>query len=263
MVGLAHALLLPPGLIFLLLALGFLCLFMLPRFGRWCLFLGILSLYLLSIAPVAEFFIGTLEDTPSLTDTVEVDGEQAIVVLGASRYYGAPEYGGGDAVGEYALMRLRYAQRLNEATDLPVLVSGGRPRGETRSEADLMNETLQQSFDSRARWLEESSPNTFVSAVCSQKLLEGEAIDTIFLVTHAVHMPRALYAFETVGMNVTPAPTGYLKDAFAHLETAKRWWPSLKALQISQSAVHEWLGLIYYNLFYARASTIMAVQDEC
>lgn len=263
MSSLAHGLLLPPGLNFLLLAIGFLFLFMLPRFGHWCLFFGILLLYLFSIAPVAEFLIRTLEDTPALVEPIEVKGEKAIVVLGADRYHRAPEYGDDDTAGEHALVRLRYARRLQDQTDLPILISGGRPRGEKHAEAELMAEVLQETFHGGARWLEEASADTFANAVCSRKILKAEAADTIFLITHAAHMPRALYSFEAVGLKVTPAPTGYVKDSFAYIDGAVRWWPSMDALRISRYALHEWLGLTYYNIIYSSANAIKAVQVQC
>ncbi len=48
------------------------------------------------------------------------------MVLGGGRYRDAPEYGN-DTVGEYTLVRLRYAAKLHRETGFPLLVTGGRP----------------------------------------------------------------------------------------------------------------------------------------
>lgn len=263
MADLARALLLPPGINFILLALGFLLLPLARKLAGWLIGFGIALLYLLSIAPVAGFLIGMVETTPALSDPVTANDEGAIVVLGAGRYDSAPEYGNRNTAGQLALMRLRYAERLREQTGLPILVSGGSPRGERQSEAELMERTLQDAFEGLARWTEQKSRNTFENAICSQFILDGQAIDKAFLVTHAAHMPRAVYAFKKTGLKVTPAPTGYLRNSFKHADAIETWLPNMGALQLSRTALHEWLGLIYYKMVYGGTESATGVQARC
>ena len=263
MADLARALLLPPGIILVILALGFILLPVARKLAGWLILLGILTLYLLSIAPVGSYLIGTIETTPALSEPVEAEDEGAIVVLGAGRYYSAPEFGGKDTTSHFALMRLRYAERLREQTGLPILATGGRPHGELLSEAELMAQTVKRDFDGIVKWTEEKSKNTFENAICSQFILDGQAIDKVFLVTHAAHMPRALYAFRKAGLKVTPAPTGYLRDTFRYANPAETWLPSMAALQLSRTALHEWLGLIYYRTVYGATDSARGVQAQC
>lgn len=263
MIDFMRALLLPPGINLTLLVLGFILLPVARRLAIWLVLLGILSLYLLSIAPVANFLISRMESVPALEDPVQADAEKAIVVLGAGRYYDAPEYADKDTSGHLALMRLRYAAHIQKQTGLPILAAGGRPNGESASEAELMDRTLKSSFNSLARWTEQSSRNTFENAVCSEFVLDGQTIQQVFLVTHAAHMPRARYVFEKTGLQVTPAPTGFLKDSFKKLNATQIWLPSMEALQISRTALHEWLGLLYYKMIYKDSDSAAAVKASC
>jgi len=194
---------------------------------------------------------------------VEANGEGAIVVLGAGRYNNAPEYGNTDTAGHLAMMRLRYAERLREQTGLPILTSGGRPRGELKAEAELMHDTLKSAFEGLARWTESKSRNTLENAVCSQFILEGQGIDHVFLVTHATHMPRSVYAFRKAGLTVTPAPTGFLRDTFGNATVWETWLPNMEALQLSRTALHEWLGLLYYKMVYGGTESSKGVQVSC
>jgi len=263
MADLAQALLLPPGINLVALALGFILLPVARKLAGWLVLLGIVSLYLLAMAPVATWLIGTVETASALSEPVEAGDEGAIVVLGAGRYYSAPEFGARDTTNHMALMRLRYAERLREQTQLPILATGGRPHGEPLSEAELMKRTVKEDFDGIVKWTEQKSRNTFENAVCSKFILDGQAIDSIFLVTHAAHMSRALYAFRKAGLRVTPAPTGYLKDTFRYANVVETWLPSMTALQLSRTALHEWLGLIYYRMVYGATNSAKSISAQC
>lgn len=263
MTDLLQMLLLPPGINLVLLGLGLLLLPMARKPASWLLLLGTVTLYLLSIAPVARVLVVAVEYTPALGVPVEKHGEGAIVVLGAGRYNSAPEYGGKDTVGHHALMRLRYAEFLREQTGLPILTTGGRPDGDRYSEAELMSQSLKEDFEGLARWREQKSRNTFENAICTESILSGQSIGKIFLVTHAVHMPRAIYAFEKTGLKVTPAPIGYLQDTFKNANVFQKWLPSVEALQISRTALHEWLGLLYYETIYGKEGSAIGISTDC
>ena len=68
-----------------------------------------------------------------------------------------------------------------------------------------------------------------------------DRITHIALVTHAWHMPRSLRQFEAAGLQVTPAPMGYIRSDSAPL---LQWLPSGKGLRDSGWIIREWLGLL-------------------
>lgn len=241
-------LVLPPGLPLLLALIG---LGLTLRWRRTGLVLAagaVFSLYLLSLVPVSKALLVDLETAPPLPESVKASGYGAIVVLGAGRYPDAPEYSG-DTVSAAGLERLRYAARLRRETGLPLLVSGGSVYGGRIPEAVLMNRVLQQDLGGGAAWLETASTNTMENAEYSARLLQKQHISRIYLVTHAVHMRRALWAFERQGLNVTPAPT--VHGRYRLNEVPVPWFiPTLQALTWSRLALYEELGMLWYDLRY-------------
>ncbi|HEB77671.1 MAG TPA: YdcF family protein, partial [Methylothermaceae bacterium] len=189
-------------------------------------------------------------DIPPPVDPDTAAQGQAIVILGATRYSRAPEYGMRDNLAGLGLERVRYGAWLQKKTGLPILVSGRgyRAPGE-RSEAQIMRDILENEFGARVTWLEQRSRNTFENGLYSAAILHQSGIDRILLVTHAYHMPRAQAVFEAMGLQVTPAPTIYFntyEDEFGFLD----WLPENRALHRNRLLLHEIVGLIWYRLVY-------------
>lgn len=72
-----------------------------------------------------------------------------------------------------------------------------------------------------------------------------EVGDTPFrLVTSAAHMPRAMAIFQHLGLSPDAAPTD-------HLVRKSRWWRlTANNLLISQKAIHEYVGMLWFKLKY-------------
>jgi uncharacterized SAM-binding protein YcdF (DUF218 family) len=241
------AFLLPPGLCLLPAVLA-LFVHRNRRVVVVLLSIGIALLYGLSTPWVARALAGTLEHLhpPLPADATLVEEADAIVVLGCDRYANAPEYGG-DEVSACTLMRLRYAAELHDRSGLPLLLSGGRPMGEPESEAMLMARVLRDRFGAVPRWLEERSRNTGENAANTAALLRQENMRRVVLVTHALHMPRAVRSFRRHGLTPLPAPTHF----YSAPDRRPRWFsllPSSGALQASSIACYELLGLAWYAI---------------
>ena len=239
--ALIKSLVLPPGLFILLLVLAFL----LRRISL--IVIALIALYFLSTPYVARLLIDELETYPVLTDD-QIDKERAdaIVVLGGGRYTGAPEYGG-DTVGGYTLVRLRYAAYLHHKTDLPIIASGGSPyQEEAVSEAVLAKHVLENEFQTGKVMTEGKSPNTRKNALYTAKLLKRKGIESIYLVTHAIHMPRALDEFKRAGIEAIPAPTRFIGSDLNLTPTYRQWLPT--RLNDTTTALKEHIGRMWYSL---------------
>ena len=181
--------LIPPGVIFIIIIAGIL---MLRRFYQLGLVLslgGFVLLLVLCLPITSRFTLYVLESIPPLSSLdITNPSARAIVILGAGRYSNAPEYHR-DTVSSVTLERLRYGVYLQKLTKQPILVSGGSPYGEASSEAKLMQQTLRDAFKVQPKWLEKLSHNTWENALYTQRILSVEGINTIFLLTHAWHMP--------------------------------------------------------------------------
>ncbi len=168
---------------------------------------------------------------------------QAIVILGADVSHGAGTRPFG--VGPLTLERLAAGSTLYQRTHLPILVSGGKPYpGADPSLAGRMASVLRQEFHIPVTWEETSSDSTWQNAALSAPILAGRGIRSIYLVTHAWHMRRAIFCFRRFGLLVTAAPVR--RDRFSF--DASEFVPSISGWEDSYFAFHEWIGLAWYHL---------------
>ncbi len=224
-----------------------------------------ISLYLLSIEPVSELLLRPLEEAhPPLslgsahsrhTDAIDTSGAgqnimsaDAIVVLGGGTVSRSPEEGGAAAPGVETLKRLSFAYRLHRITGLPIITTGGTPlsartdRAHQISAGSAMGRYLiALGAEPQAIRTEESSRNTFENAtLVSEKYAPGKVV----LVTSAYHIPRSVWVFEHIGLQVLPAPTDYKIDKDGY--NVWSFFPTIGALHDSYRALHEYVGILYY-----------------
>lgn len=237
---------LPPGVIFLFFALGLLLLNRAPKASHIILWSTLVTGYLLSTPLVASFLNHSLAFHPALksADLSHYDAS-AIVILSSERYRKAPEYGD-DTLGNNSLLRVRYGAYLHRQTSLPIIVSGGIVYGNKgKSLAQVMADSLNNDFNINEIIREERSKTTEENAHYTKVLLDQLGIETVFLVTNSIHMPRAVASFEREGITVIPAPTIFIKNE-------RPWYtltiPTANDLHNSRQALHEWLGLIWYRI---------------
>jgi uncharacterized SAM-binding protein YcdF (DUF218 family) len=237
------AFLVPPLNFLLLGVIGLLCIRSRPSLAKFLISLSLVSQYLFS-APWFTLNLLKLIEPPPLTKLESSNRAQAIVVLGAGTYLRAPDYGG-DTVNRLGLEHVRYAARLYRATQKPILVSGGKPQGSQLSEAAQMTAVLVDDFKVPVKWEEAISNTTYENAKFSHEILKSAGINRIYLVTHAWHMRRAVFAFESAGFSVIPAPTGF---ASMPLDPLERYLPSAQGLFASCIFMHEVLGWLWYQI---------------
>jgi uncharacterized SAM-binding protein YcdF (DUF218 family) len=239
-------LLLPPGGLILLGLFGLALVRSHLKAGLSVASFALLSLLALSTPIVSRNLLKTLEDP--YADPIRERNAEAIVVLGGGTYPSAPEYGS-PVVGAATLERVRYAAHLQRRTGKPILVTGGDPGGYSASEGEQMKSALRE-LGANVKWVESASANTYENARLSRKILKQSGIDSVFLVTHAWHMPRAKMAFQKAGLRVVPAPTAYRVSPPRF--TALDYVPGAEALEDSWHFFHEVAGIAWYRLKFAR-----------
>ncbi len=235
--------LLPPMSLVILLAIGLLLFRRLPRLAMSLILLATLALFALSTPWVSGVLLKSLEiSTPITPDQLKT--ADAIVVLGGGRLLGAAEYGG-DTLNNISLARLRYAAILHRASGLPILASGGMASSGTLAESRIMQDILQSEYGLSARWIEDASTTTRENAQNVAPLLRQAGVHRIVLVTHAWHLRRAVPLFQAQGLSVIPAGTQF---SSTNLNSIFDLAPTPAGLRDSTFALHEWLGILWYNL---------------
>jgi uncharacterized SAM-binding protein YcdF (DUF218 family) len=244
---LVRVLLMPPMSLIVLIVAGHALRRRWPRCGRALSRLGLAALLVLSTNAGSLLLVLPLERLTAPLADAGASGAQAIVVLAAGNVHAAPEYGGADIPDDIALLRLRYAARLQHATSLPLLVSGGNaePEKGIPPKASTMARALREDFRTPVAWTEERAADTTQNAVYSAAILKAAGVRRVLLVTHAMHMPRAAQAFAAAGLEVVPAPTMfYSRSTLSPL----MFVPSWSGMFRSYYATHEWIGLAWQRL---------------
>ena len=206
----------------------------------WLPWVALLFLYLLSVAPVASLLSRGLERYPAI-DLEQCGQADAIIVLGGGRPRYSPELPGFQPTA-ISLERIRYTAIIYRQCQVPILTSGGG----RRSEAITMAAVLKGDYGIDVAWQEKASLTTWENALYSRKMLDP-GLNRVILVTHAMHMPRAVLSFRRAGFEVLPAPTAF-KHEYVPWKRLSYWLPRVRHLQLSEAALHEYLGLVWYWL---------------
>lgn len=244
--------LLPPNNSFLLCLIGLLLWkYRWPVLGQTIVVTSVAFLWLMSTPFVAQQLLDRLQNKyqPLLPSQLKIDKDAAIVVLEGGLNTQTPEYGNVATVSEGTLTRIRYAAFLHAKTKAPILVSGNDPTHLSMNQADFMADSLKTYFNTPTQWKEASGYNTAQEGILSAAILKKDGVKKIYLVTHALHMPRSVYAFQNKGLEIIPAPTGY-RDIGRNLGKLSNYIPSVDALSASYAALHEYIGILWYSLYY-------------
>ncbi len=241
---------LPPALNLLLILLALLFLQRWKGLRNGVIGVSVLSLAIVCMPVTSHYLAAGLERYPALNiAAIELADYEAIVVIGGGRHRGAPEYQDHDIPNARALERLRYAAYLQRRSGLPILVAGGSVWADEAPEAFYMQRVLEREFFATVRWRESASRTTWENARLAKKMLAAEDVDGVLLVTHAMHMPRALYSFRQAGFRVRAAPTIFTANRMTPLDVLD-FVPQASALYLSVAALHEWLGMAWYRYRY-------------
>ncbi|MEL6490735.1 MAG: YdcF family protein [Cyanobacteria bacterium J06621_3] len=243
----------PVGISSVLMALGLVWIWKHPKRATWAIALALFILFFSSNPAVSDKLVRTLEQQylpPNPIPTAD-----AIVVLGGAT---APQIEprpwvevleSGD--------RILYGARLYNQKKAPKLIlSGGRISwrgGSGNSEADDMKQiATAMNVPAADIVLEGTSLNTRQNAVNVQKILEAESIDSVLLVTSAIHMPRSIAIFRKLGINAIPAPTDFLSPVENETLTLEgrilALLPEAQSTQEFTRALKEYVGFVIYRL---------------
>ena len=226
------------------------------RLGWGLTLAALFSLALAAWRPVADGLLGPLESRyPAPTDPssmVAADAPPsvaAIVVLGGG-WWPNDQWPSGSQLADSSALRLLEGVRLARALpDVPLLLTGADRQGEIPPVAWGYAQAARELGIAPARLQVLDTPvDTAQEARAVRAALAGTgaARPRLVLVTSAAHMPRAMLHFQAVGLDPLPAPTQHLAGR-ASGRRLRDWLPSAANLRKTESALHEYLGLLAWR----------------
>jgi uncharacterized SAM-binding protein YcdF (DUF218 family) len=240
MLGLLKIFVLPSGLILSSFVLG--CIFLwvrkLRRTGLFMLALAAALYISFGNGPVAFWLLSRLENqhSPAYSSNKFPELDMIVTLAGfTDTEQGRPFSSQFNTAAVYRILEtVKLARVVPKAR---VYITGyGQVPGEMRK----MMVSLGVSVDRLV--IEKQSSNTHESALQARNYCGNKPF---FLVTSAGHMPRAMGAFNKAGLKPVPAPTDYRSiqnyQPIAIL-------PSPLHLELSDSAIYEFLGILWYRL---------------
>jgi uncharacterized SAM-binding protein YcdF (DUF218 family) len=214
------------------------------RWARKALLAATVLIYALHSGCASSLLRYPLESRyPALVDPGGAEPYDAIVVLlgGVAPPGGLSPFA---SIDESMFRRLDEAWRLYRIRPKPIVVSGGHvnpltpPQNENKIACDYL---LLWGVPKDHVVPEPDSRDTFESAVEVERIFARKGWKRYLLVTSALHMPRSMLAFSTAAPAPIPAP-GDFNARFG----AGGIFPSEEAARRTNSAVHEYVGLVNY-----------------
>jgi uncharacterized SAM-binding protein YcdF (DUF218 family) len=216
------------------------------RAGRRLATFGVVLLLIAGLTPLGNALMLPLEERFPPWDAAR-GAPAGIIVLGGAV---GPEISAARGVTDLneSAERITAAAVLARAyPEARIVYSGGNARLVIAGgiEADYAIDLLESLGVARTRILaERQSRNTIENAELSKKLVEPKPGERWLLVTSAYHMPRAIGAFRRAGFPVEAFPVDWRTrgpiDLWLPFETVTA------GLRRTDTAVHEWVGLIAY-----------------
>jgi len=219
------------------------------KIGWYFLIIGTAVLFFLSISPVSDFFVYYLESQYKPPSAEILSKADIIVVLngGVSTSGGFrenPEPSGA------TYSRVFNGVEIFKQSGAKTLVMSGA--GDIKGSEDDTMKNLAVALGIRADKIivEYKSHHTLEHAVELSKIFPPENELKIGIVTSALHIPRAVQAFQKKYPkdSIIPLPVGYAYSP--HGYGIDSLIPSTYALSQSSYAIHELIGIAMYKIWY-------------
>lgn len=235
-------LLLPPASLLILIGIGFAIVKRHRRAGKTLIITGCSLLYLLSTSYGSALLMRPLESGYPPQTRTDVRADAIVVLAGGVKDLSwvnrSPE------PSSMSLERLVAGIGMYRKSRIPLVIMGGvgSPIKTGIPEADAMADAARRLGVPRADIIVENrSRRTLESAAALKAVVKGE---TIILVTSAFHMKRSSAMFRKQGVTVIAAPAGYQSERLRF--SLFSLIPSAGNLQVSSTAVYEYLALLWY-----------------
>lgn len=219
------------------------------RPARWLALITAAGFLAAGMSPLPFWLLRPLEDR---FPQIEAGGDVAgIIVLGGAvtTTRGVTSLNdAGSRMTDSAALALRYPNAKLAFTGGDASLVKDLPDREAQTEAEAARRLYIALGIPPARIiLEDKARNTWENAVFVKPMLDQKPGERWLLVTSAWHMPRSVGIFRKAGIDVIPFPVDFTtQGADRDYRQFNRGFSY--GLQLTDSAVKEWIGLIVYRL---------------
>lgn len=218
------------------------------KIGWYLLLSGACILYFLSLAPVSNTLVYSLESQYKSLPEENVADVDIVVILGGGVYLSNEFHKSPEASG-VTYSRLFNGVEIFKQSRARILVLSGAGGGKNNeTEAEVMKKlALMLGVPEDKIITEPTSQNTMEQAIELAKLFPPKENKRIGIVTSALHMPRAVQAFQErfPKKNIVPIPVGYISSSPEY--SLNSFVPTADAFMASTDAIHEEIGMIWYR----------------
>lgn len=215
---------------------------------RWRFFMmGFAVMVYLYSAPVfSNAMLQWLEMRyPAPQDTHASHDREALIVVLTSGRLRITTSGYEVKLSEEGWERMSTAVKLWQQVGGILLFSGApTPDGTDSGAAGMARAASLMGVPQDAILIEGRSLNTYENFKLSLPLINQHG-KKIFLVTSALHMPRAMAVARSLGINATSYPCDFRHQAGAPLQA---WLPSNNGPRVFEETLHEMLGMLIYRI---------------
>lgn len=217
------------------------------KIGWYLLIGGTFILFVLSLAPVSNTLVYSLESRYQTPPNEDMTPVEIIVILGGGVYPSSELRKSPEASGATYSRLFNGVEVFKQSNAKLLVLSGGGKDNE--SEAEVMkNLAILLGVPEDKIIVEPKSRNTVGQAIEFAKLFPPTEKKRIGIVTSALHMPRAVQAFQEKFPKemIVPIPVGYVYTPFEY--SLSSFVPTADAFITSTDAFHEEIGMIWYRL---------------
>ncbi len=222
---------LPSVFIPIIILIGIVFVFSSKRYklGRILLIIGLALYYIFSITPTVDLLLKPLEQEYSTVSDIQKADKIALLLGGR----------------ESDVLRSSEVLRIAHLTDhtTQIIISGTDSQNPNSGEAlAVRNFFINRGVPKDNIIIEGNSRNTKENV---KNIYDIVGDEHFFLVTSAYHMKRAMLEFEKLGANPIPAPIDFKSVGEYGILS---YIPNSKNLRNSDLAMHEYFGIIFYNM---------------
>ena len=228
------------------LIVGLVLFYFKKKSSRYFFGISIILFFIFSTPTIPNLLIHSLENDYPVLSELETFSEDSvhIIILGGG-HESNNTLPANIQLSSSALGRLIEGIRISRLIPKSKIISSGGNESQPKSQAEVQKQTaISLGVSSSKIAMLPFAKNTLQEAEHYKRKFGKEA--KLIVVTDACHLPRAMYAFQKIGLHPIPAPTKhYLKNSsdifcFSLL-------PNTDNLIKTNRAIYEYLGKIWYS----------------